>query len=100
LYIFQDNIDQVFHAKIFLNGHLTVPSHQYKEFFDFTHNINNGKWYSEYPPGHTFTLMLGLLLGAPWIVNPLLGSLSIVLFYLIGREVFDEKIGVYRHFWA
>ncbi|MDQ1326771.1 MAG: 2 protein [Candidatus Poribacteria bacterium] len=89
----QDNIDQVFHAKIFLNGHLTVLSHQYKEFFDFTHNINNGKWYSEYPPGHTFILMLGLLVGAPWIINPLLGSLSIVLFYLIGREIFDEKIG-------
>jgi len=89
----QDNIDQVFHAKIFLKGHLTVPSHQYKEFFDFTHNINNDKWYSEYPPGHTFMLMLGLLVGAPWIINPLLGSGAIVLFYLIGRELFDEKSG-------
>jgi hypothetical protein len=89
----QDNIDQLFHAKIFLNGHLTVPSHQYKEFFDFTHNINNGKWYSEYPPGHTFMLMLGLIIHIPWIINPLLGSASIVLFYFIGREIFNEKTG-------
>ena len=89
----QDNIDQVFHAKIFLKGHLIVPSHPYKEFFDFTHNVNNGKWYSEYPPGHTFILMLGLLVGAPWIINPLLGSLSIVLFYLIGKELYNEKTG-------
>jgi hypothetical protein len=49
----QDNIDQVFHAKIFLSGHLTVPSHQHKEFFDFIFNINDGRWYSQYPPGHT-----------------------------------------------
>ena len=61
----QDNIDQLFHAKIFLKGHLTVPSHQYREFFDFTHNINNGKWYSEYPPGHTFILMIGLIFHVP-----------------------------------
>ena len=89
----QDNIDQFFHAKIFLSGHLTAPSHEHKEFFDFTHNINNGRWYSEYPPGHTFMLMLGLLLGAPWMINPLLGSASVVLFYLIGKAFFDEKTG-------
>lgn len=89
----QDNIDQVFHAKIFLTGHLTAPSHPYKEFFDFTHMINNGKWYSEYPPGHTVMLMIGLLAGMPWVINPLLGSFSIVLFYLIGREAYDEKTG-------
>lgn len=89
----QDNIDQLFHAKIFLKGHLTVPSHEHKEFFDFTHNINNGRWYSEYPPGHTFMLMLGLLIGAPWIINPLLGSASVVLLYFIGKELFDEKTG-------
>ena len=89
----QDNIDQLFHAKIFLSGHLTVPSHEHKEFFDFTHNINNGKWYSEYPPGHTLMLMLGLILNAPWIINPFLGSVSVVLFYLIGKSLFDEKTG-------
>ena len=89
----QDNIDQLFHAKIFLSGNLTVPSHEHKEFFDFTHNINNGKWYSEYPPGHTFMLMLGLILGAPWVINPLLGSISVVLFYLVGQAFFDEKTG-------
>ena len=89
----QDNIDQLFHAKIFLSGHLTVPSHEHKEFFDFTHNINNGKWYSEYPPGHTLMLMLGLILNAPWIINPFLGSVSVVLFYLIGKSLFDETTG-------
>ena len=89
----QDNIDQLFHARIFLRGRLTVPSHEHKEFFDFTHNINNGRWYSEYPPGHTFMLMLGLIIGAPWIINPLLGSASVVLFYVIGKELFNEKTG-------
>ena len=89
----QDSLDQVFHGKIFSIGKLTVPSHKYKEFFDFTHMINDGKWYSEYPPGHSFLMMLGIFLGMPWIINPLMGSLSIALFYFIGKEIYDEKTG-------
>src|SRR3990172_8129371 len=39
----QDSIAQVFHGKIFAEGHLTVPSSPHKEFFDFLHVINNGR---------------------------------------------------------
>ena len=89
----QDSLDQVFHAKILAMGKLTVPSHKYKEFFDFTHMINNGKWYSEYPPGHILAMLVGVIIGMPWIINPLLGSLSVVIFYFIGKEVYDERVG-------
>jgi len=89
----QDSLVQVFHAKIFSVGRVTVPSHPIKEFFDFTHMINNGKWYSVYPPGHSFLIMLGFFVSMPWMVNPLLGSMSILLFYFIGKELFDEKTG-------
>ena len=27
----------------------------------------------------------------PWIVNPLMGSLSIITFYFIGKEIYDER---------
>ena len=89
----QDSLDQVFHGKIFALGKITVPSHKYKEFFDFTHMINDGKWYSEYPPAHSFLMMFGALLGIPWIINPLMGSLSIITFYFIGKEIYDERTG-------
>ncbi|MGB9597832.1 MAG: hypothetical protein ACPL7B_16225, partial [Candidatus Poribacteria bacterium] len=89
----QDSIDQVFHGKIFLLGQLKVPSPEPREFFDFTHMINNGWWYSEYPPGHSFLMSLGHIIHAPWIINPLFGSLCIVIFYFIGKEMFNERIG-------
>ena len=89
----QDSMDQVFHGKIFLLGKLAAPSPEPREFFDFTHMINNGEWYSEYPPGHSFLMSLGHLVHAPWIINPLFGSLCVVLFYFIGKEMFDERIG-------
>ncbi len=89
----QDSIGQVFHGKIFLLGKLTASSPEPRESFNFTHIINNGKWYSEYPPGHSLLMSIGHLLHAPWIINPLFGSLSILLLYFIGKEMYDERIG-------
>jgi len=89
-----DEIDYLFQAKIFKSGRLYVPSPCAKESFDFPHMVNNGKWYSQYTPGYPFLLLLGLLIGAPWFINPLLASLSIVLFYFIGKEIYEKNIGI------
>ncbi len=89
----QDSIDQVFHGKMFLLGKLTVPSPEPREFFNFTHMINNGKWYSEYPPGHSLLMSFGHILHAPWLINPLFGALCVVLLYFVGKEMYSERIG-------
>jgi hypothetical protein len=94
-----DSGAQLFHGKIFAKGKLTVPSHVHREFFDLftpaslTTMINNGKWYSQYPPGHSFMLMLGVFIDAPWIVNPLLGSLTVIMLYFLGAELYDKTTG-------
>jgi hypothetical protein len=87
----EDSVAQTFHAKIFLSGKLTAPSPQVPEFFYVDLVINNGKWYSIYLPGHSLLLMFGWLIGAPWIINPILGSLAAILLYLIAKEMFDER---------
>jgi hypothetical protein len=91
----QDSVGQAFHARIFLLGQLTAPSPppELREFFGWTHMINNGQWYSQYPPGHILMLTLGHAVGAPWIVNPFLGALSVVLMYFIGKEIYGEAVG-------
>lgn len=89
-----DEIAYLFQAKIFASGRLYAPSPCARESFDFPHLINNGRWYSIYPPGFPFLLMLGLRIGAPWLVNPLLAALSIILFYYLGREIYDRKTGI------
>jgi hypothetical protein len=88
-----DEIGYLFQAKIFALGKLYVPSPCGAEGFAFTHIINNGRWYSQYPPGFPLILLLGLLAGAPWIVNPLLAAASIVVFYYLGRELYGESEG-------
>jgi hypothetical protein len=88
-----DEIGYLFQAKIFSLGRLYVPSPCGGSGFSFTHVINNGRWYSQYPPGFPLILLLGLAAGAPWIVNPLLATASILVFYRLGREMYGEKEG-------
>ncbi len=88
-----DSIAQLFQARIFASGRLYLPSAKFPDFFDYGHIINNGRWYSQYQFLHPFLLMLGVLLGTPWIINPLLGALTVMVIYLLGREVYLETTG-------
>jgi len=91
----QDSISYLFHAKIFQLGHLYIDSHPQKQFFDFLFMINDGKWYSQYQWGHPFLLLLGLLINMPWIVNPLMGSLTVIIIFYIANELYSEPIARY-----
>ncbi len=82
-----------FQAKIFLLGRLYVTSPCAKEFFDFPHVINNGRWYSQYPPGFPALLAAGHIFKAPWIINPVFAALFIILVFFLGKELFNEKTG-------
>lgn len=90
---FVDEMDQLFHARMFLEGRVSVPTPVPLEAFDLTHMVSGDTWYSMYPPGHTLLLSIGLLLGAPWVVNALFGALCVVLLYLLGREIYGESVG-------
>ncbi len=89
-----DEIGYLFQAKIFRLARLYVPSPCSPESFDFPHVVNNGRWYSMYPPGFPFLLLFGLILGVPWIVNPVIGALAILLLYLLGKEIYGQNAGI------
>jgi len=89
----EDGICRMFHARMLSMGKLAVPSPPAREFFDYPYMINDGQWYSMFLPGHTILLALGRLVRAPWLVNPLLGAVSILLLYLLGKEMFDDRTG-------
>ena len=90
----EDSAAQLFHATIFSHGALTAPAPPFPEFFEYKNMIiHNGAWYSQYPPGHTVLLMLGVLVRAPWIINPLFGSLTIPAIYALGKELHGDSTG-------
>ncbi len=89
----QDSIAQLFQARIFAAGRLWLDAPPFAEFFDYGHTILASRWYSVYPFLHSLILAPGVLAGAPWLVNPLLGAAFTVTVWWLGREAADERVG-------
>lgn len=82
-----DSMAQYAGAKIFLEGGWTKPSHPLREFFDTYFFFNDGKYYTFYPPGHMLLLYFGHLIHFPAIINPMLGSLTLIATYFLTKEL-------------
>ncbi|MGH7858386.1 MAG: hypothetical protein ACREQY_13765, partial [Candidatus Binatia bacterium] len=92
-----DGVAALFQARIFATGRITLPLPQHAEFFEQFGVLGGragiGHWCGMYPPGWPALLALGVLAGAPWLVNPLLGGALVVAIAALGREVYGDRIG-------
>ncbi|MBW2146252.1 MAG: glycosyltransferase family 39 protein [Deltaproteobacteria bacterium] len=86
-----DEVSMVFQSRIFAGGDLFLHPPPHVEFFALEHIMDEGRWYSVYSPGHPIMLTLGQWIGAPWLINPLAGSVSAILIYWLGKETYGEK---------
>jgi len=77
-------------ASLLAEGRLSVPSPEPREFFRLNHVINNGRFYGKYPPGWPVLLSVGVLAGAPWIINAILEVLTTLLLYRIAQDHFGS----------
>lgn len=89
-----DEFGYIFQAKLFLAGKLYAPSPCLREAFDFPHMINNGKWYSQYPPGFPVLLAPFVFLNIPWLLNPLLAAFSVMVIYFLGLELSEKRTAI------
>lgn len=83
-----DEIVQVLQARWYAAGMLAVPVPPLREFFSILHLVDLGDIaYSQFPAGGPAMLALGSLVGAEWIVGPVAGAVSVVLFGLLLRRL-------------
>lgn len=86
-----DEMAQQWHARILLSGHLTAHAEASREFFNTAPVYDaNGRWFSQYPIGGPAFIALGLAIGAPWLVNPVLLGLGTWQLYRFLRIATDE----------
>ncbi|MGB7320854.1 MAG: glycosyltransferase family 39 protein, partial [Albidovulum sp.] len=88
----EDEVAYLFQARTFASGALTLPAppeaaQSGLEYYLLT--ITDGRWYSATLPGWPAFLALGAVLGLPWLINPLLAGVAVMLSYAIARH----KIG-------
>lgn len=80
-----------FQAKIFASGQLSEPAPAPDQLGAFQGPFMvayNGRWFSQYAPLTPALLAVGIVVGAPWLVEPLLGALALWGIYRIGRRFF------------
>jgi len=91
-----DEYVYLFQAKTLAEGKLYGPVHPLQPFFKFLYiGDKDGKRVGQYPPGWPLLLSLGVLINLPWIINPLIGALTLIIIYLIGKTVYNPVVAAY-----
>ena len=91
-----DEYAYIFQAKTFNEGRLWNQTYPFQKFFSFFHIADQGdKWVSKFSPGWPALLAVGLLLKIPlWLVNPLLGALSLVVFFFLANHLYGKEVAI------
>ena len=97
-----DESGYTFQARIFLTGRLTadplpgassmVASTPLEVNYQ-NHILSTRGWFTHFPPGWPLLLASGFALHIPWLVNPLLGLVLLLLSVLIGRTFISPATG-------
>jgi hypothetical protein len=87
----QDEVAYLYQARYLAAGAMTLPAPPVPGAFDlYLMEFKGDQWFPSTPPGWPALLALGVRFGAPWLVNPLLAGLNLLLAYLFIREIYDR----------
>lgn len=83
-----------FAAKMYALGHLSVPLPPAVDHFPGPFMLQyKGQWFGQYAPGTALTLVPGIWLGVPWLVEPLLGTCALFGIGLIAARLYNRNVG-------
>lgn len=83
-----DELGYLHQARTFADGRLAAPTPPAPEFHYVSWGVHDrGMWYAVFPPGYGILLAGGVLVGAPWLVNPLLGAILVLVLFALARAL-------------
>ncbi len=87
-----DEVVYLIHAEYLAQGRLWLPAPPVPAAFDVDLMLLSGeRWFCPVPLGWPLALAAGAFLGAPWLVNPLLSGLGVLLVYALVRELAPRR---------
>ncbi|MFQ5466226.1 MAG: glycosyltransferase family 39 protein, partial [Thermodesulfobacteriota bacterium] len=87
-----DEVAYLYLARNFAEGRITMGLPPVPEAFDLDLMFyDSSRWFSPVPPGWPAALAVGVRLGVPWLVNPVLGGASVVLAYLLVKGLYGRR---------
>jgi len=88
-----DEVLYLFQARYMAQGKLSVPAAPVPGAFSFyLLPYRSDNWYSIFPPGWPAILALGVKIGIPWLVNPILAGVNILLSYELVRQLYTRRL--------
>ena len=88
-----DEVAYLQQARFFAAGTISMPAPPVPEAFDvYLMKVDGDVWYPVTPPGWAMILALGTLIGAPFIVNPILAGLNVLLAYWLLSRLYTSSI--------
>jgi hypothetical protein len=88
-----DEVVYLYPARYFAAGMLTLPLPPVPAAFEIDLMMYEpAKWYSPVPPGWPSVLAAGALVGATWLVNPILTGINVVLAYLLLGHLYPPRV--------
>ncbi len=92
----EDEVAYIFQAKVFAQNRLAIPVSAYDQAFWTPFVVTyNGLRFGKYAPGWPFLLSLGYRMEAPWLINALLGTLTLALLARLGRSFYRPSTGLW-----
>lgn len=88
-----DEVVYLLQARYLAEGMLTMPLPPAPLAFNLDLMYYDAtRWFSPVPPGWPFVLAVGAWFGAPWLVNPVLGALCVLLTYAVLGTMHDRRV--------
>lgn len=91
-----DGLTQAFQARLYATGRLAAPAAGLPAFHYPQLLIERGgEVFSQFPPGWAALLAIGMLLGVPWFVAPLLGAGAVYALWWLARECGEDHTSAF-----
>lgn len=88
-----DESQYIFQANYMAAGQLTVKPPLVPEAFSmYMTPTEEPRWFGIFPPGWPAMLAVGRILGAIWMVNPLLAGVCLLMAYLLLQHLYSRRI--------
>jgi 4-amino-4-deoxy-L-arabinose transferase-like glycosyltransferase len=88
-----DEVAYLFQAQYMAAGRFYLPPPPHPNaFWCYFCFVDGGKWYGIFPPGWPAALALGVWAGVPWLINPLLGAVAVLLAHALVRKLYDKNV--------
>lgn len=91
-----DEYVYLYQAATLARGRLTNVAPTLPEFFEFNYIAHRqGQVFGTFPPGWPLALAAAQTVGIPaWLVNPLLGTATLVIMWALGRALHGPRVGM------